>query len=80
MTHITMTPNENQFFHNLNQIQGCHGTGKIGNLDVHFSRWEKTGNKPKTIKNIFSPTLTLTYQKERFLQKVKTLKGFEKKC
>ena len=41
MTHITMTPSENQFFHSLNQIQGCHGTGKIGNLDVHFSRWEK---------------------------------------
>ena len=33
-------------------LQGGHGTGKTGNLDVYFSRQGDTGNLPKNIKNM----------------------------
>ena len=33
--------------------QDCHGTGKIGNLTLHFPDKENTGNLPKTIKTMF---------------------------
>ena len=29
-------------------LQGCHATRKTGDLEVHFSRRENTGNLPKT--------------------------------
>ena len=34
--------------------QGCHGTGKIGNLDVHFSRQGKHREFTKNYENTFS--------------------------
>ena len=33
--------------------QGCHGTGKTGNLKVHFSRQGKHREFAKNIKNMF---------------------------
>ena len=33
--------------------QGCHGTGKTGNLEVHFPDRENTMNLPKDTKKIF---------------------------
>ena len=33
--------------------QGCHSTGKTGNLEVHFSRQEKHREFAKNIKNMF---------------------------
>ena len=35
--------------HVINYDQCCHGTGKTGNLDVHFSRQRNTGNMPEIL-------------------------------
>ena len=35
------------------QDQGCHGTGKTGNLEVPFSRQGKHREFAKSIKNMF---------------------------
>ena len=47
------------------QEQGCHGTGKTGNLEVDFSRQENTGNLPKIL-NIWFYTGNLTSTQGKF--------------
>ena len=39
-TLFTLEKGDQHILKKMMQIQGCHITGKTGNSDVHFSRWE----------------------------------------
>ena len=57
--------------------QGCHSTGKTGNLDAHFSRRENTGNLPKILKACFFSQENVEVSKIKRWVEVSKIKRFK---